>query len=106
MSESPKAGIYLIVDFQWPHPFDPAIGVKARKLHDVVQGQSWIREIMAASGGVGAGPAYTWVFWLENYAALDRLLRNAEDEICKAYVDFFSQMEQVSDKLRGEVLFL
>ena len=64
-----KAGIYLMVDFEWASPFEPAHGKMARHLHDVVQGRDWIKEVMAASGGIGAGSKYVWVFWLENYAA-------------------------------------
>lgn len=106
MSAAQKTGIYLMIDFQWPQEFDPSVGSKARRLHDVVQAKSWIREVAAGSGGVGAGPAHSWIFWLENYAALDRLLRDETDEVCNAYVDFFSHMEQVTDKIREEVLFL
>ena len=54
----------------WPQPFTAEQGKMARQLHDVVQNQSWIKEVVAASGGVGTGPASIWIFWLENYAAL------------------------------------
>lgn len=69
MADTPKTGIYLIVDFDWPNPFEPEHGKNARKLHAVVQNQHWIREVAAASSGVGAGPGSSWIFWLENYAA-------------------------------------
>ncbi len=99
-------GIYLIINFDWPTPFKPEHGQTARKLHDIVQGQSWIKEAVAASGGVGKGPASTWIFWLRNYAALDTLLRDQENEVCAAYVDFFTDMPTVIETIREETLFL
>ncbi len=102
----PTTGIYLFIEFDWPKPFEPEYGRKARKLHDVVQNQSWIKEVVAASGGLGSGPSSSWVFWLENYAALDRLLRNQEEEICQVYTSFFSDMPVVVERIREEVLFL
>ena len=106
MSNTPKPGIYLIVEFDWPHPFEPEHGKLARRLHDIVQDQSWIKEVVAANGGIGAGAPSIWIFWLENYAALDTLLDDHENEVCKAYIAFFSEMPVVSEKVRGEVLFL
>lgn len=100
------AGIYLFIEFDWPKPFETEYGRKARQLHDLVQNQSWIKEVAAASGGLGSGPSSSWVFWLENYAALDRLLRNREDEICQAYISFFSDMPVVIERIREEVLFI
>jgi hypothetical protein len=104
-SEGTQPGLYLIVDFDWPEPILTEAIDKARHLHKVLQGQSWIRETVAASGGVGGGPRSTWIFWLENYAALDRLLHHPVDEISKAYNDFFSAMPVVLDKVRDQVLF-
>jgi len=106
MSDIPKAGIYLIIEFNWPEEFTQEQGKMARQLHDVVQGQTWIKEVVAASGGIGEGPSSVWVFWLENYAALDILLEERDNEICKAYLNFFSEMPLVNEKVRGEVLFL
>jgi hypothetical protein len=106
MSEQKHQGIYLIVDFDWPSPFDAEDGKKARHLHDVLQNQTWIRENAAGSGGLGGGPSSIWVFWLENYAALDRLLHDKSDEVSKAYVEFFSAMPKVTEKIREEVHFL
>ena len=105
MSEQNSPGIYLIVEFDWPHPFDPEMGKKASRLHQVIQNQNWIRETVAGSGGLGEGPGSIWIFWLENYAALDRLLRDKSDEVSKAYVEFFSAMPKVTDKIREEVAF-
>ena len=106
MSEKTRPGIYLIVEFDWPSPFNSEDGKKARHLHDVTQGQTWIHETVAGSGGLGEGPSSIWIFWLENYAALDRLLHDKEDEVSKAYVDFFSSMPKVVEKIREEVAFL
>jgi hypothetical protein len=99
-----EGGIFLIVQFSFPRPFKPEYGVKAKALHQVLSGQNWIEEVFAASGGVGAGPSSIWVFKLENYAALDRLLKGSEPT-AKAYVDFFSLMDDVQDFIRDEVGF-
>jgi len=106
MSEQKHPGIYLIVEFDWPSPLNAEEGKKARHLHDVLQNKTWIRETVAGSGGLGEGPSSIWVFWLENYAALDRLLRDKSDEVSQAYMDFFSAMPKVVDKIREEVMFL
>ena len=107
MSEQKHPGIYLIVEFDWPSPVNAEDGEKARHLHDVLQNQqTWIRETVAGSGGLGAGPSSLWIFWLENYAALDRLLHDKDDEVSKAYLDFFLSMPRVTDKIREKVLFL
>ena len=97
-------GIYLIIQFNFPKPFKPEDGAKARILHDAVEGQDWITEVFAADGGVGAGPASIWVFRLDNYAALDRLL-GGEDPVSKAYVAFYAAMDNVADFIREEILF-
>lgn len=106
MSEKSSAGIYLIVEFDWPNPITKQQGQNAAKLHEIVQNQSWIKEAVAASGGIGGGPACIWIFWLENYAALDRLLHDKTNGVCQAYLAFFSEMPTVNDKIREEVIFL
>jgi hypothetical protein len=106
MRKIQKPGIYLIIDFEWPNPSNGVHLRRARELHDVVQEHPWVRAVVASSGGIGPGPGYTWVFWLEDYAALDRLLRSPEDEVARAYRAFFSNMMHVTDKIREEVLFL
>ena len=106
MANPPQAGIYLIVDFDWPRPFNPDNAKAAAHLHEVVQNQTWIREVAAASGGLGSGPASTWIFWLENYAALDTLLGDRDNEVSQAYMAFFSAMPVVQDKVREEVVFI
>jgi hypothetical protein len=106
MNDEPKPGIYLLINFDWPEPFANEHGVKARKLHDVVQGVSWIKEVVAASGGIGGGQESVWIFWLENYAALDRLLQDDDDEVAQAYRSFFTEMVAVEERIRQEVVFL
>ncbi|MCA0456800.1 MAG: hypothetical protein LCI00_22700 [Chloroflexi bacterium] len=101
-----QAGIYVFIDFEWPTPFEQAHAKLARRLHDAVQGQTWIREVVAASHGLGTGPSSSWVFWLENYGALERLLRTPDDAVCKAYTAFFEVMPLKEQKVREEVLFL
>jgi len=106
MSET-KPGIFLILEFKWPQPFQDEHGKLAWALHNAVQGQSWIRESVAASGGVGGKQPSMWIFWLENYAALDRLFfKEEEDPVSKAFKTFFSKMLNVEDYIREEVLFL
>ena len=102
----PLAGIYLIVEFEWPQPFTQEHGQNARKLHDVVQDKEWIQEVVAASSGIGDGPPSIWIFWLPDYAALDRLFHDKEDPVRQAYLAFFSQMPVVHDKIREKVAFL
>ena len=97
-------GIYLLVQFNFPRPFQPEYGDKAKALHEVAQGQDWIEEVFTASGGVGAGPSSVWVFKLQNYASLDRLF-SGEGPVSKAYVDFFRSMSDVQDMVREEVVF-
>jgi hypothetical protein len=106
MPERRIPGIYLCVESDWPVPLQEEHGRAARRLHDAVAGQDWITEIAAASGGVGGGPRSIWIFRLNDYAALDRLLRHKEDEVAVAYQSFFSQMPLVIDKVREEVVFL
>jgi hypothetical protein len=103
---SQTAGIYMMIDFDWPQPFEQAHAKLARRLHEMVQGKTWIRESVAASGGLGGTEDSSWVFWLENYAALDKLLRDENDEVAQAYKSFFSAMPVVTEKIREEVQFL
>jgi hypothetical protein len=106
MSETPSAGIYLIVEFDWPESISKEQGQNAAQLHAVVQNQTWIKEAVAASGGIGGGPSCIWIFWLENYAALDRLLHDKADDVCQTYLAFFSEMPVVHEKIREKVVFL
>lgn len=101
-----KPGIFLIVDFNWPKPFEREHGNKARTLHAVVEGADWIHEAVAASGGVGGGPASLWIFHLGDYAAVDRLLRTPGDPVCDAFLSFVTEMEDVEMRVREEVVFL
>ena len=106
MEDANTPGILLLVEFDWPKPFEPDHGRAARALHDAVVGQGWIREIVAGSGGLGDGPGSVWVFRLENYAGLDRLLREQQDPVHQAYVKCFTIMENVVERVREEVIFL
>jgi hypothetical protein len=101
-----NAGIYLIVQFNWPDKPSNDMAKKARALHDAVQGAGWVREAVAGYGGLGSGPSSIWVFWLENYAALEKLLRDKADPIQQVYVAFFAEMKDLNESLREEVLFL
>jgi hypothetical protein len=105
MAAAPAPGLYLIVEFNWPHNFTPADAEKARLLHERLQGREWIAEVLAASGGIGHGGSSIWVFRLQDYAGLDRLLMMREDPVSQAFVDFFSRMADVSERVRQEVIF-
>jgi hypothetical protein len=98
-------GIYLILEFDWPNPFQNEHGEMAKALHQVVEEKDWIEETVAASGGVGGGPSSLWIFKLADYAALDRLFHDQEDPVSKGYTAFFSAMVNVQDKIRTEVIF-
>ncbi len=106
MSTEKQPGIYLIIEFDWPEKFDSETGLIARKLHAVSQDKRWIKPIVAASGGIGKGASSMWIFWLENYAALDALYHDPDNEIGKLYISFFSKMNNVTEKIREEVFFL
>jgi hypothetical protein len=99
-----ETGIYLVVQFRFPKPFQAEYGMKAKALHEAIEGQDWIEEVFAASGGVGVGPSSIWVFKLDDYSALDRLF-GGDDPVSEAYVDFFTAMEDVGDFIREEVIF-
>jgi hypothetical protein len=106
MISEQQAGIYLIIEFDWPKIFNPETGQKARQLHEVTQNKRWIRPVIAGNGGIGLGSSSIWIFWLENYGSLDILLHDLENEISKTFLSFFSSVENVSEKIREEVIFL
>lgn len=105
MNEQLSRGIYLIVEFDWPTSIDPDVAQKAAHLHEVLQNKEWIQEALAASGGLGGDHGSLWIFRLESYAALDRLFHERSDEVSQAYMDFFSCMPRIADKIREEVIF-
>ena len=104
MSNS-SPGVYLIVQFNWPPDFTREMADGARDLHAALKDADWIQEVLAASGGLGAGPSSIWIFRLQGYASLDRLLHDREDPISKAYVMFFSHMADISESIREQVVF-
>lgn len=106
MSDAPNAGIYLLIEFDWPEPFSQEDAHRAAALHRAVQNQPWIREAVAASNGFGSGPRSVWVFWLDGYASLERLARTPSDPVCAAYTAFFDAMPRVEQKVREETVFL
>ncbi len=46
-----------MVQSNFPQPFQPEYGAMAKALHDTLNGQDWIEEVLSASGGLGAGPS-------------------------------------------------
>jgi hypothetical protein len=106
MNEETAREIYLIVEFSWPSPIEPGLAQKAAHLHKVIQDQDWIQEVLAASGGLGGDLGSLWIFRLESYATLDRLFHDRSDEVSQAYLDFFSKMPRIQDRIREQVMFL
>lgn len=98
--------IYLVVQFNWPRPFERQYGEMAKKLHELLQGQDWIEEVVAGSGGIGGGPSSLWVLRLDGYASLERLFHDREDAVAQAYASFFGAMVDVEDFVREAVVFL
>ena len=60
--------------------------------------------MLAARGGIGAGTSSLWIFKLDNYAALDRLLFDQDHPVANAYLRFFRELEDVEDMIGEEVL--
>ena len=106
MNDTPHPGIYLIIEFDGPEAITKEHAQNAARLHSVTQNKDWIKEVVAGSGGIGTGPCCIWIFWLENYAALDRLLQKPNNEVSQAYHAFFNDMPVVQDKIREKVVFL
>ncbi len=100
-----RPGILLVVDFDWPRPFAQEHATNARALHDAVVESDWIEEVAAGSGGLGGGGSSLWVFRLQNYAALDRLMGNPTDPVSSAYIACFKSMVNVIERVREEVYF-
>ena len=98
--------LYLFVEFEWPAEVTKEVASLAHKLHTLVTEADWIDEAIAASGGMGGDMSSIWVFKLNEYAALDRLLRDTDDEIAQTYMQFFTQMADVRDWIRDEVVFM
>ncbi len=104
MARNTLPGIYLIIEFDWPQPFEDEFGQLAADLHRSIQEHDWIEEVFTASGGVGGDLSSMWVFWLQDYAGLDRLFKDRSHPVSLAYNDFFSQMSGVHERIREEVI--
>jgi hypothetical protein len=101
-----ERALYLFIEFEWPREVTKELGGLAHKLHTLTQDAGWIQEVVAASGGIGGEMSSVWVFQLADYAALERLMRDPDDEISQTYMQFFSQMADVRDSLREQVVFM
>ncbi|HSH03654.1 MAG TPA: hypothetical protein VLL52_14130 [Anaerolineae bacterium] len=101
-----EASLYLIVEFNFPRPFQPDYGEKAKALHEAVEACDWVEEVVAGSGGIGGEEAGAiWIFKVADYGALGRLVRG-DEPVAQAYGAFFRAMVDVRDKVREEVLFI
>jgi len=100
-----KQPVYLIVQFNWPRPLKPEYGARAKELHNALQGQDWIEAVLAASGGIGGGAGSLWILKLGSYSDLNRLFHEEDDPVAMAYQAFFSEMVDVEDFIREQVLF-
>jgi hypothetical protein len=98
--------LYLFIEFEWPAEMTKELAGLAHKLHTLTQAESWIQEAVAASGGIGGTYSSVWVFKLDGYSALEKLMRDQENEISQTYMQFFSQMANVRDSLREQVVFM
>ena len=78
-------------------------------MHETVRKNDWIDDPVVAYGGVGNGLPCMWIFSLESYAFLDKLLhptKNEHNDVAIAYSNFFNQMKTVKSKIKHEVQFL
>src|SRR2546422_3126377 len=105
MNRSPAPGIILFVEFAWPRPFVPDHGTLASQLHAAVAKHAWLREIVAASGGVGGRPSSPRGFLLPGYAARAPPFRLAEGPGGQAHPALFSGIDNGSANPREGVLF-
>ena len=99
-------GLFLIIRFNWPREFKPEYGDAAKSLHVAIEHADWITEVLAASGGLGGKQSSYWVFKIQDYAALDRLLGEGDDAVASAYDLFFSSMLDIDEVIRKEVVFV
>jgi hypothetical protein len=98
-------GIYLFVYFDWPKQITDDVIQGALQLHKLTNECDWIKESIAASDGVGSEFSSVWVFWLENYGALDKLFRDKDNEINQVYTMFFTKMRKVKTHVKEKVIF-
>lgn len=97
---------YFINWFDWPSTISEEMAKDAKELHRLVIEADWIEETIAASGGVGGELSSIWVFKLNGYGDLERLLHDYNDPICKQYHKFFNQMARMETMIRDKVIFL
>ncbi|OLS28641.1 MAG: hypothetical protein HeimC2_05280 [Candidatus Heimdallarchaeota archaeon LC_2] len=108
-SEKQTPGIFLILEFDWPKEKTPEMYEAARNLHNMISKAEWVEEIFAGFGGIGAGKASIWGFKMSKYADLDKLVnsyRQDQNEVSRAYSNFFKLMINVEEKIREEVVFV
>jgi hypothetical protein len=98
-------GVYLIIRFNWPPVFKAEYGDAAKSLHTAVEQADWIEEVLAASGGLGGGQSSYWIFRIQDYGILDRLL-SGDNAVASAYHLFFGFMQDVEEVMRQEVVFI
>ena len=106
---NPRPNKYLIVEFDWPKVEKPEMYKAAGNLHRALEEADWIEEVFAGFGGIGAGKSSIWVFKIAKYANLDELndsYNPDQNEVSKAYSEFFKMMINVEEKIREEALFV
>ena len=107
MSNKSPAGIFLIVEFDWPSPIKPSLYQAAASLHNTLEKSDWMREILGGFGGIGAQYQSIWIFKFSKFADIDILLDDSsEREEVKAYSAFFNNMKNVKTTIRQEVTFM
>ncbi|MHA2249323.1 MAG: hypothetical protein ACXAD7_03125 [Candidatus Kariarchaeaceae archaeon] len=104
--EKVKSAIFFIVEFDWPGEQTQEMYKAAADLHQIVVESDWIDEVLAGFGGIGGKRASIWIFKLDTYGLLDKLLKHEDNAVSKAYRKFFGMMRRIDDQVREEVVFL
>ena len=108
MSITNTPGLFLIVEFDWPKEITPQLFKASSHLHEVVTQSDWIDEKVAGYGGLRIDFQCIWIFRVNDFVALEKLLNLPEDEqddVAKAYANFFDNMIKVKETIRQEVIF-
>ncbi|MHA1303502.1 MAG: hypothetical protein ACTSQE_13230 [Candidatus Heimdallarchaeaceae archaeon] len=100
-----EPGIFYIISFDWPEEISSELSEKVRKFHELVKQTDWIEEKVAASGGIGVGATSIWIFWLQDYTDLNKLLRD-DNELAKLYREWTHEMLNLETTVREEVMFV